>query len=64
MQGRPFMQGLLDNKPLRNILLATSAVAVLGTLEIVRPFNDYLSLVPFPSGVRPIRALGATCARA
>eukprot|EP00741_Cyanophora_paradoxa_P004471 tig00000806_g4340.t1 len=48
-KGRPFMQSLAENKPLRNSLFVAAAVTVACASSWFGPFNAWLELVPFPS---------------
>lgn len=48
-KGRPYMQGIRDNKPFLNSLLAAGAILLICTAEISRDLNDFMELVPWPS---------------
>ncbi len=47
-QGRPFRESLMENKNLRNSLLAVSGIAIFAALEVMPEFNEWLQLVPMP----------------
>ena len=47
--GRPFMQGIYDNKPLFNSLLTAGAILFVCTTEISLDLNEFMELVPWPS---------------
>jgi cation-transporting ATPase 13A1 len=49
LQGRPFMTGLTENKPLLWSLLATFILTFMFASESVPGLNKYFQLVPFPS---------------
>jgi cation-transporting ATPase 13A1 len=51
-EGRPFREGLFENKNLRNSLGAVSAIALLAALEAFPDFNEWLQLVPMPPAFR------------
>lgn len=48
-KGRPFMEGLGDNKGLRHALMAVSALVLLCTAQIVPELNRLMELAEFPS---------------
>ena len=48
LQGRPFMTGLTENKPLLWSLLATFILTFMFASESVPGLNKYFQLVPFP----------------
>ncbi|KXS17953.1 hypothetical protein M427DRAFT_235935 [Gonapodya prolifera JEL478] len=45
-QGRPFREGLTENKPLYHSILAVGTVAVVGATQVVPLMNDWMQLVP------------------
>ncbi|KAJ3338398.1 hypothetical protein HDU93_009563 [Gonapodya sp. JEL0774] len=45
-QGRPFREGLTENKPLYHSLLGVGAIAVVGASQMVPLMNDWMQLVP------------------
>lgn len=47
-QGRPFMEGLRENKPFLYALIVTDLVLFVGALGIFEPLNDGLELFPLP----------------
>jgi len=47
-QGKPFMEGLKDNKPFLYSLIATDLTLFVGALNIFPPLNDALELYPLP----------------
>lgn len=47
--GRPFMQGIYDNKPLFNSLVTAGAILLVCTSEISQDLNEFMELVPWPS---------------
>lgn len=47
-EGRPFREGIRENKPLFNSLLIVTAIAVAAGLELSPSLNEKLQLVPFP----------------
>jgi len=49
LQGRPFMTGLTENRPLLWSLLATFILTFMFASESVPGLNKYFQLVPFPS---------------
>ena len=49
LQGRPFMTGLTENKPLLWSLLATFILTFMFASESVPSLNKYFQLVPFPN---------------
>jgi cation-transporting ATPase 13A1 len=49
LQGRPFMTGLTENRPLLWSLLATFILTFMFASETVPGLNKYFQLVPFPS---------------
>jgi cation-transporting ATPase 13A1 len=49
LQGRPFMTGLTENRPLLWSLLATFMLTFMFASESVPGLNKYFQLVPFPS---------------
>jgi len=49
LQGRPFMSGLTENRPLLWSLLATFILTFMFASESVPSLNKYFQLVPFPS---------------
>jgi cation-transporting ATPase 13A1 len=48
LQGRPFMTGVTDNKPLLWSLLSTFCLTFMFASETVPSMNRYFQLVPFP----------------
>lgn len=48
-KGRPFMEGLGDNKGLRYALIIASGIVVLCASELVPELNQLMELAPFPS---------------
>lgn len=48
-QGRPFMEGLFENKGLKWAVVANAAITIVGVLEIFPPLNYYIELVPLPT---------------
>jgi len=48
-QGRPHRESLMENKPLRNSLLAVAGIGVLAALEWMPEFNAWMELVPMPA---------------
>lgn len=48
-KGRPFMEGLSENKGLRSALLAVTAIVLVCTAEISSTLNDYMELASWPS---------------
>jgi hypothetical protein len=42
----------VENKPLRNCLLAVGAISVIASSEMYPEFNEWLQLVPMPPAVR------------
>jgi manganese-transporting P-type ATPase len=51
LQGRPFMTGLTENRPLLWSLLATFILTFMFASESVPKLNKYFQLVPFPDEV-------------
>eukprot|EP00011_Vannellida_sp_DIVA3-517-6-12_P012844 CAMPEP_0114609380 /NCGR_PEP_ID=MMETSP0168-20121206/3060_1 /TAXON_ID=95228 ORGANISM="Vannella sp., Strain DIVA3 517/6/12" /NCGR_SAMPLE_ID=MMETSP0168 /ASSEMBLY_ACC=CAM_ASM_000044 /LENGTH=1171 /DNA_ID=CAMNT_0001820299 /DNA_START=63 /DNA_END=3576 /DNA_ORIENTATION=- len=51
-RGRPFMESLWENKPLRMCLCAVGAVTVLAALQVSPAFTEMLELVEFAPEVR------------
>jgi len=51
LQGRPFMTGLTENRPLLWSLLATFILTFMFASETVPKLNKYFQLVPFPDEV-------------
>jgi cation-transporting ATPase 13A1 len=49
LQGRPFMTGLTENRPLLWSLLATFILTFMFASETVPGLNKYFQIVPFPS---------------
>merc|ERR1712085_19847 len=49
LQGRPFMTGLTENRPLLWSLLATFILTFMFASESVPGLNKYFQLVPFPN---------------
>jgi len=49
LQGRPFMTGLTENRPLLYSLIATFILTFMFASETVPSLNKYMQLVPFPS---------------
>lgn len=47
-KGRPFMQGLLDNRGLMNCLLITGGIVLVCTAEISPELNEFMELSPWP----------------
>ncbi|ORX44343.1 hypothetical protein BCR36DRAFT_373362 [Piromyces finnis] len=47
-EGRPFREGIRENKPLFNSLLMVTAIAVAAGLELSPSLNEKMQLVPFP----------------
>ncbi|ONK67943.1 uncharacterized protein A4U43_C05F5470 [Asparagus officinalis] len=50
--GRPFNQGISENKPFQIALLAAVGFFVVITSDVFRDLNDWLKLVPLPEGMR------------
>lgn len=48
-KGRPFMQGIRDNKMLLHSLLAAFAILFICAVEISPELNEFMELVPWPS---------------
>jgi cation-transporting ATPase 13A1 len=48
LKGRPFMGGLMDNKPLLYSLMATFALVFMCASETIPRLNKWLQLEPFP----------------
>ena len=48
-KGRPHMQGILDNKPLLNSLIAAGVILAVCTAELSSDLNEFMELVPWPS---------------
>lgn len=48
-RGRPFMQSLSENKPLRNSLMATGGFTLACAAELFPDWNEFLELVPLPT---------------
>merc|ERR1711935_1005013 len=48
LQGRPFMNGLTENRPLLWSLLATFILTFMFASESVPAMNRYFQLIPFP----------------
>jgi cation-transporting ATPase 13A1 len=55
-QGRPFREGIRENKYLYYGLVGASAVAVSGALDLVPEFNRWLQVVEMTSSVRAMPA--------
>jgi len=51
-QGRPFREGLWENKHLRNSLLAVAGIAIVAAAELIPEFNEWLQLVQMPPAFR------------
>merc|ERR1712127_224366 len=49
LQGRPFMTGLTENRPLLWSLIATFILTFMFASESVPSLNKYFQLVPFPN---------------
>merc|ERR1711957_778253 len=49
LQGRPFMTGLTENRPLLWSLLATFILTFMFASESIPGLNKYFQLVPFPN---------------
>ncbi|KAK8945412.1 putative cation-transporting ATPase [Platanthera guangdongensis] len=49
--GRPFNQGISENRPFRYALFAALAFFVAITSDVFRDLNDWLKLVPLPEGM-------------
>jgi hypothetical protein len=47
-QGEPFREGLWENKPMRNGLLAVFGIAFLCATEVFPEINEQLQIVPLP----------------
>lgn len=60
-QGRPFMEGLLENKPFFRSLLATDIMMIFASLELFEPLNDMLELSPLPSVDFKLDLVGLIC---
>lgn len=50
--GRPFNQGISENKPFQYALLGAVGFFVVITSDVFRDLNDWLKLVPLPEGMR------------
>lgn len=50
--GRPFNQGISENKPFKYALFAALGFFVVITSDMFRDLNDWLKLVPLPEGMR------------
>ena len=48
-RGRPFMQGLTENRGLLFCLLALSGITWISALEVSPEWNSFFELVPFPT---------------
>lgn len=48
-KGRPFMEGLRDNKMLMNVLILAAVILAVFTMEIFPAFNEAAELVPWPT---------------
>lgn len=48
-KGRPYMQGIRDNRPFMNSLLVAFIMLVVCTAEISPELNEFMELVPWPS---------------
>ena len=48
-KGRPFMQGLIDNRMLLRSLLFTGGIVLLCTAEISPELNELMELTPWPN---------------
>ena len=59
--GHPFNDALRDNTALYNSLWYAGAFFVLLSLDVIRPLNDSLQLVPLPEGFRWPLLLMAIC---
>lgn len=57
-KGRPYMQGIFDNKPLLNSLLVAGGILFVCTAEMSRDLNEYMELVSWPSSDLQIRVAG------
>eukprot|EP01104_Vermistella_antarctica_P000712 TRINITY_DN10837_c0_g1_i1.p1 TRINITY_DN10837_c0_g1~~TRINITY_DN10837_c0_g1_i1.p1 ORF type:complete len:1312 (-),score=284.26 TRINITY_DN10837_c0_g1_i1:16-3951(-) len=51
-EGHPFMQSLLENKPLQIGLAITASITLLAASELLPFFNEFLELVPLGSELR------------
>lgn len=57
-KGRPFMQGIRDNKMLLHSLLAAFAILFICAVEISPELNEFMELVPWPSTDLQIKICG------
>lgn len=57
-KGRPYMQGIFDNKPLLNSLLVSGAILFVCTAELSSDLNEYMELTPWPSPDLQLRVAG------
>jgi manganese-transporting P-type ATPase len=57
-KGRPFMQGLTDNRALLNCLLAVGGIVLICTAEISPDLNQFMELSPWPDQALQSRVAG------
>jgi manganese-transporting P-type ATPase len=57
-KGRPFMQGLADNRSLLNCLLAVGAIVLVCTAELSPELNEFMELSLWPDRDLQIRVAG------
>ncbi len=57
-KGRPFMEGLSDNKGLRYSLLFVSGIVLICTLEVLPEINQAMQCAPMPSFDLQLRVIG------
>jgi manganese-transporting P-type ATPase len=60
-KGRPFMQGLTDNRALLNCLLAVGGIVLTCTAEISPDLNEFMELSPWPDRELQIQVAGYIC---